>query len=212
MVVIIFKNQLRNLCLIWQRLLLFLLICSSAIAADPSVCFSVIDNGGNCNLSLRGFSIDPFKSCVIKIKYPSDADIDNALISSSVKSLSVGAYIDDVNNILRVNISQSKKISIDNKTLAEVVFPVSGTGIHADLSVQSAEFTDYAGTTFNAVISKDVCIKNSLSAKKVRSDKFSGYYLLNGQNVSGNTIKNMRSDKYCKSVSVRVLTKIDKYK
>jgi len=191
---------------------LFLLICSSAIAAGPSVGFSVVDNGGNYKLSLQGFSIDPFKSCIIKIKYPSDTDIDNTMISSSVKSLSVGAYVDDADNILCVNISQSKKISIDNKTLAEIVFPVSGTGIHTDLSVLSAAFTDYSGTTYNAVISGDIRIVNKFSVKTARPDYFSGYYLLNGREVSGNTIKSMRPGKYCDLLSVRVFTKIDKYK
>jgi|GEM_PF-2505157 len=206
------KKMLCNPCRIRHGLLFFFLVHSFACAAGPSVGCSIVDNGGYYRLSLRGYLIESFQTCVIKIEYPSGIDIYNAMLNSPVNSLSVGASVDSTTNVLSVIISQTKKISIDNIIFVDILFPVSGTGVQMDLVVQSITFTDYNGGTYNAEIFKDVHVRYALSAVKRSSEVFSNYYLLSGRKVLDDT-QRRRQFRICGGLSsVRIFEKIDRYK
>lgn len=188
---------------------LFLFFLITAIDGAPALRYSLSESAGSITMSVMAYSLEPFKTGSIKIKYPSGVAIEDASIASSVASLSVGASIDKGNNVLDITIFQTKKISIDNKVLISLKFPSEPSVTPADLAIIEAQFTDYRDSTFSVPVSNNVSVRNFYFSKKLSHAAPCGYYLLSGRKIAGEYALKGKVPKNKYNMNVRIVKKVD---
>lgn len=190
---------------------LFLFFFLTTAVGAPAIRYSLSESAGFINMSLMAYSLEPFKTGTVKIKYSSGIDIENASVATSVKSLSVGASIDKKNSILDINIFQTKKINIDSLVLISLKFPSVTSLVASDLRVIEAQCTDYSGSAFNIPVSHGVKVINFYSGPKHFNAATSGYYLLSGRKVIGALTSKRELPLHRYDMNVRILQKIDRH-
>src|SRR5512133_346155 len=190
---------------------LFLFFFLTTVVAAPAIRYSMSESAGFINMSIMAYSLEPFKSSSVKIKYSSGIDIENASVATSVTSLSVGASIDKKNNILDITIFQTKRISIDSMVLISLKFPSVTSIVASDLSIIETLFTDYGGSTFNVPVSHGVKVMNFYSGPKHSFAAPGGYYLLSGRKVTGVLALKRKLPMQRYDMNLRIMQKVDRH-
>jgi hypothetical protein len=160
-------------------------------------------------MSIKAFSLEPFKNSTLKIKYASGVDIENVSVATAVASLSVGASIDNSNSMLSISIVQTKKTSIDNAVLISVKYPSNNSVVPSDLILMEAQFTDYNGSTITVPVSNEVKVRQIRCLPEYSQTVQDRYYLLNGRTIAGTVglhhdMLNRQNDRH-----IRIVQKAD---
>ncbi len=188
---------------------LFLFFCLTTVDGAPAINYSMSESAGFITMSVMAYSLEPFKTSSVKIKYSSGVDIENTSVGTSVSSLSVGASIDKQNNILDITIFQTKKISIDSVVLLSIKFPSAASFTASDLSIIEAQCTDYSGSAFNVPVSQGVKIIHFYSEPKHSFAPPVGYYLLSGRKVTGVLALKRVLPLHRYDMNLRIVQKVD---
>ena len=156
-----------------------------SVAAQPSIALSCVNTNQVCSITIRGFSIAPFKTAMITFEYSPAFNIGDALVSSLVSSAGVGASIDVSNHLLLLYISTTSKITIDNVDFLGIYFS-QNENTTSSLSIKKATFTDFQGEVHTATILSTGSAPGGKSVFRTMSREAGTryYYLVNGQKIT----------------------------
>jgi hypothetical protein len=188
---------------------LFLFFLITAIDGAPALKYSLSESAGCITMSVMAYSLEPFKTSTLKIKYSSGVDIENASVGTSVSSLSIGASLDKENTVLDITIFQTKKISIDSMILISLKFPSAASFVASDFAIIEAQCADYSGSAFNVPVSQGVKVLNFCSRPKHSFAAQGGYYLLSGRKVTCVLALKRELPMHRYDMNLRVVQKVD---
>lgn len=196
-------------CRVRQGFFAFMALFAVCITAAPKIDYSIVKNGPNCRVRISGSDIGVIKSGEIVCEYAAQLDIDDALVFSPLSSTVVGASVDRVNHRVKMIITTTGNVTIDNTELMVIEFKLSGSETGPLCRLTSAVFTDSQGAVKNAhIIPLSVISGNGASHFTYsKGDPVLKLYLLNGKAVPNEMTELLRKEMIRGDIFLRIITK-----
>jgi hypothetical protein len=195
-------------CRVRQGFFAFIVLFAVCITAAPQVNYSIIKSSSSCRVRISGSDIGTIKNGEIVCEYAA-LDIDEALVYSPLSSMVVGASVDRLNHRVKIVITTTGKVTIDNTEIIVIEFKLSGSDAEPLCKLTSAVFTDSQGAVKNALIIPLSILFGHGAAHSTYSkgDTVLKLYLLNGKAVPKEIAQRFQKEKIRGDIFLRIVTK-----
>jgi hypothetical protein len=181
------------------------MLIAAGVFSAPKIGFSIEKSGTEYKVHITGSSLGTIKSGEITCEYKSQVDIDNAFAYSPLSSIAIGASIDRANHRVKITLSATGELIVENAEILLMEFKISGLDEQSLFGVLSAAFKDPQGNVRNAEIAPVRTLPWHKVAIEKTGQPVEKCYLLNGRAIPQKKIKQLRYEMMHGDVSHRIV-------